>query len=172
MKVLFASLLVLVAAAAFGQHVLPAAGGSVQVDGNRGPNEYSYISNQGNMDLALRRMEGNRLAFHYRVRNEGWIAIGLGSLRMNGAHILIGYYNNRQVIEEHSGIFHLHRRTNNTVLIESVLREEGDFTVWEGILDAGRFLQGVSLQLILAYGDRKNFTTKHRAYRSLELNLD
>jgi len=123
------------------------------------------------MELSLRRLADNRLAFHYRVRTTGWIALGFGSQKMHGAHILIGYVSDKAVYEEHTGVFYTHRKTTQTVLLESFMREADGFTIWEGVLDASRFLGSGQLDMILAYGNRDNLTTKHQAYRSLGIAL-
>lgn len=153
------------------QGTLSVSPGQIRIDGVRGPDEYTFVSNLNDMELSLRRLPDNRLAFHYRARTSGWIALGFGSQRMHGAHILIGYVTNRSVYEEHTGVFHTHRKTAETVLRESVLLESDGYTSWEGILDAGRFLGGSQLEMILAYGTRDNFTTKHQANRSLSISL-
>jgi len=170
-KYMTLSLLLVATLGMSAQQALPLQSGSIQVNGIAAAGEYNYFSSDKNIDLSLRRLDATRLAFNLKVKTTGWVAIGFGSQRMNGAHILIGYYDSKPVYEEHVGVFNLHRKTTDKVLIESVMLEADGFTNWEGIIDSTRFTSSGKLELILAYGSRDNLTSKHQAYRSLVLNL-
>ena len=163
--------LFLVAVSLFGQDTLTVVPGTVTVDGVRGTGEYTYSTSQNNMELWLRRLDDNRLAFFYQVKTTGRIALGFGSVRMDSAHILIGYQAAVTVADEQTGAGNTHSRATTTVLQTSLMREVDGYTIWEGIIDGSRFLAGPNLQMIMAYGRADNLTTRHQARGSLTVTL-
>lgn len=169
-----ATLFALIAGSAWAQAAAaPLAPGTAapQADGVIGAAEYSWQSAVGDMQLWLSLSEDwSTLHVALRAPTSGWAAVGLGSLKMNGAFMVLGYDDKgKQAVSEQTGVMFSHKENKTNVLLKSAVMEKDGATTLEFALPAAGRLSPGSLKLILAYGRQDNFTSKHAKYAVLEV---
>lgn len=137
------------------------------VDGVIAPDEYGGTQVLGRYSIAMTRI-GEEIYLGMSAQTAGWVAVGLGSLKMAGATIFIGYVDrNGLKLKPQRGVAHTHTDTTTDALIGSAGTETGGRTTIELRLKAAPFLAAGStqIQMIVAYGNTDSFTLPH-AYRS------
>jgi len=143
-----------------------------RIDGVITTGEYAVSATEGGITLYASRTDDGMLYLAVSADTEGWVALGLGSNRMDGAHLVMGYRDGAEsVIEEHSVSGHFHRRSGDTYVVDAATDEGNGTTGLEFSLPKDAFTSAGRIQLILAYGRRDNFVSKHREYRRLDLLL-
>jgi len=167
---LFGLLLITAAAA---QDSLEVSEDSPEIDGIISPGEYGLVVELPRGVLYLNR---TRELFSIAVQSEldGWVAVGLGSGRMNEASIYIGYVDSgEQVFAKQLGRGHGH---NDAPVAEPTavrLKENQTGTVLELSFPASDFIprNSTTLSLIVACGRRDNLNSYHSMRRGLEIDL-
>jgi hypothetical protein len=137
------------------------------VDGSVAAGEYTGTLVLGRYSISMSR-HGGELYIGMSARTAGWVAVGLGSLKMNGATILIGYVNRDGLrLKVQRGVAHTHTDTPGDALLGSAGTETGGRTTIEMRLKAAPFIaQGATqIQMIVAFGNTDSFTVPH-AFRS------
>lgn len=100
----------------------------------------------------------------------GWVALGLGSLKMNGAYMVLAYdASGTPFVSEETGVGFSHRPNADKRLLASAVKEAGTATTLEIALPAKGLADGASLRMLLAYGTRDDRTSKHSLYATAEL---
>jgi len=100
----------------------------------------------------------------------GWVAVGLGALKMNGSFMVLAYVDKGAVaISEQTGIALGHKENKTKVLLASAAREANGSTLLEYSLPASAYTSWPSLRLIVAYGRPDNFSSKHVKYEVAEV---
>ncbi|MDD3929982.1 MAG: DOMON domain-containing protein [Sphaerochaeta sp.] len=148
--------------------ILPSSPVDPVIDGSFGATEYPQVVQLKDMRLgyALSR-NGQSLHFILEAPATGWVSVGLGSNRMHGAHMIIGYDAlSSQVISEETGRGHGHSPSSTKLLIQSTIKESGGKTTLEFSLPASTYSSGKELPLIVAYGTQDNLRSKHKRYDS------
>ncbi len=142
-------------------------------DGTVAPEEYAYSSVQKDMTVHLSlSADGKTLYAALEAPTPGWVAFGLGSLRMDGAFMVLGYDSaGTAAISEETGSGRRHTPNPNRILTAQAVRETAGKTVMEFALPAAPHAAGSSLKLILAYGRRDDFTSLHARYASVEVPI-
>ncbi len=110
-------------------------------------------------------LDGDELTISLKAETKGWIAVGLGSSRMDGSAIFIGYNKDGEAFfEEHLGKGHGHQKTDiQRPVVYEVEETDGVTTVKFTVLKSDFTGSGASkLPVIVAYGARDNFTSMHR----------
>lgn len=145
----------------------PIADGILDVD------EYSYSGTYSGMKLgASLSADRGILYLALTAPTTGWVAIGIGSLKMNGAFMVLGSVaNGNPVVSEETGAGFGHRPNTGKKLIASALRESGGTTILEIALPTAAYIAGNTVQLILAYGAGDNTRTRHSGRTSVELPM-
>lgn len=142
------------------------------VDGLVSPGEYPEVNEDGSTTLNFYSDGEGTLYLAVAAETEGWVAAGLGSDRMDGAHLVMAYRDGGEsVIEEHSATGHFHRRSSEQYVLEAAVTEQDGLTVLEFSLPEDAFKDGSTLQLILAYGRRDSLVSRHREYSRITLNF-
>ena len=144
-----------------------------QADGTVETAEYPWQATVGDMQLWLSlSADWSTLHVALRAPTAGWAAVGLGSLKMNGAFMVLGFDDKgKQSVSEQTGVMFGHTENKNKVLLKSaVLEKDGTTTLEFSLPAAGRLSQG-SLKLVLAYGRQDNFTSKHARYAAVDVPL-
>ena len=98
----------------------------------------------------------------------GWVAIGLGSTRMAGATIFIGYVSQGALqLKVHRGVAHTHTDMTSDVILLSAAKEEGGRTTIEMKLKPSAFTpaNAKDIPAIVAFGGADSFVAMH-VYRS------
>ena len=169
----------LVGAAGFAQGgSLPVSAMKTVVDGVAHPDEYSFSQDFGPLTLSANRT-ADTLYLAVAGETSGWVAVGLGSLKMNGATIFMGFIdgNGKVQFKAQAGAGHAHKDAAKSVsdtVISSAITEAAGTTTLEIALKAGAYITTAqsALDLIIALGGGKSFTPYH-SYRnatSLKLN--
>ncbi len=142
-------------------------------DGTVSPGEYSYTSVQKDMTLHLSlSADGGTLYAALEAPTTGWAAVGLGSLRMDGAFMILGYdAAGTAAVSEETGSGRRHTPNPTRMLTARAVREIAGKTVLEFALPAAPHAVGSSLKLILAYGRRDDFSSLHARYAAVEVPI-
>ena len=142
-------------------------------DGMVSPGEYSYTSAQKDMTLHLSlSADGRTLYAALEAPTTGWVAVGLGSTRMDGAFMVLGYdAGGTPAVREDTGRGHRHTPNPDRILTAQAVRETPGKTVLEFALPAAPHAAASGLKLILAYGRRDDFTSIHARYAQVEVPI-
>jgi hypothetical protein len=167
---LFGLLLITTAGA---QQTLVVSSNSPQIDGIISPGEYSLVVELPKGELYLNR-NAELLCVAVRSELDGWVALGLGSKRMDTASIYIGYVDSgEQVFVKQLGRDHHHEDSSVAEPAAVQLKEDKTGTVLELSFPASAFIPAgaKSLSLIVAGGTRDDLTSYHSMRRGLEIRL-
>jgi hypothetical protein len=168
----FCLLLALGAAAGFAQSLAVTTNKTV-VDGVVHPDEYSFTQASGPLTLYASRT-ATTLNLALTGTTSGWVAVGLGSLKMNGATIFMGFVGNDGKVQfkPQAGSGHSHKDTTAAV-ISYAITTAGDTTTMEISLKASEYVKSgqSSLDLIFAMGEDKSFVSYHSYRGALSLKL-
>lgn len=133
------------------------------VDGTMAADEYGGTLVLGRYTIAMSRV-GGELYLGISAQTTGWVAVGLGSLKMAGSTIFIGYVNRTGLaLKPQRGVAHTHTDTTTDALLGSAGSETGGRTTIELRLRAAPFLASgaTEIPMIVAYGNPDSFTAPH-----------
>jgi hypothetical protein len=151
--------LILAGAYAWGQ----TADGSLPVlDGMLAQGEYKTVQTSNGITIAgALSADKTMLYVAVSATTQGWVAIGLGSLRMNGAFMVMAFDNagKPSVFFEH-GSGHSHAPATASD-IKTAVKETAGVTTLEIVLPASTYVKAGSLQMIAAFGTKDNIRTMH-----------
>jgi len=164
---------VLAAAAPLAAQTLAPSPKAPAADGTVSPGEYSYTSAQKDMTIHLSlSADGRTLYAALEAPTTGWVAVGLGSTRMDGAFMVLGYdAAGTAAVSEETGTGRRHAPNPTRILTAQAVRETAGKTVLEFALPAAPHAAGSGLKLILAYGRRDDFTSIHSRYARVEVPI-
>ena len=175
----FAALAVfLLAASATGAQtnpvVLSPSDAWVTVDGVSAASEYTATAEIGKTKLSLARDKDN-LYVSITGDTTGWIAVGFGSLRMDGAFLFICFVgaDGKAQGKLQTGKGHTHADVASEALVQFAMKEAGGVTTLELVLKASSVIakDATSLPVIWAVGTSDSFSALHKARGSLTLTL-
>jgi hypothetical protein len=174
--VLTLSVLALVAATGFAQDVgLAVSANKTVVDGTANPTEYSFTKSFGPLVLFASRT-ADSISFAVVGKTSGWVAVGLGSPKMNGSTIFMGFVGSDGKVQfkPQLGSGHLHANAPgevDTTITAYAIKEAGGVTTLEIALKADAYLAKgqPSLDLIFAIGADKSFAGMHTYRGALSL---
>jgi hypothetical protein len=159
--------------AAGAQSALGITSSPARVDGVFTNKEYSLITEDAGMKLGLTRT-ADVLYVGLSAPTTGWVAVGIGSTRMDGAVIYIGYAVGQQSqLKVQKGTGHRHSDLDADAPREFAVKEAGGRTVLELALDATSAIakDQSALQLIIAMGAADSFSSMHRARSGVSIEL-
>ena len=132
---------------------------------------YGYVREiQGMRIGASLSTDGSTLALAIEAPTTGWVAIGLGSLFMNGAYIVMGADGGNPKVIVQQGQGHHHGDVANKVLA-SLVKTNGVNTVLQFNIPAAPFVQDGTLKMIIAYGRSTDMRSYHATHASLQLSV-
>jgi hypothetical protein len=147
------------------------------VDGVVNPDEYSFTQNFGDLTLYVNRT-ADALYLGAVGNTTGWVSVGLGSLKMDGATIFIGYVgaDGKVQFKPQAGSGHSHKDVGGDVsgtIISYAMKETGGKTTLEIALRSAAYVKAgqSALQIIYAEGTEKSFTPRHMMRGALSLAL-
>jgi len=151
-RIIIAFMLSLAATMAFSQ----------TLDGSAGSGEYRWTEAKGDLTVWARlSADGSTLHVAVRAKTAGWVAIGLGSPRMDGSFMIFGYVSGGvESVTEETGKGHAHTVNPARIALARVVEADG-FTTLEATLPAGSFVKAGKLNLIAAWGRRDDRTSMH-----------
>ena len=148
------------------------------VDGVVNPKEYSFSKDYGDLQLYVTRTAD---AIYVGVvgNSTGWVAFGLGSLKMDGADIFMGYVTSKGVVnfKPQVGRGHTHRDPTatdiNASIVSSAMKEVSGKTTLEVQLKPDLYITAgqATLDMIYAVGTDDSFTPVHMFRGSISLKL-
>lgn len=144
-----------------------------KIDGSIAKGEYSLEVDFPKIKVYLTRSD-KALYFGIIGDATGWVAIGLGSTRMNNAKIIMGYVKDaKAVVQEFNGIGHKHDEIDGKILKNSSLSETDGKTVFEGEVNPEMILtkDQDKLDFIVAISDADNFLGFHKAKAGYSVKL-
>lgn len=141
-----------------------AAQTSPSVDGRIEPGEYPFETSAGPLTLYA-AVEAGTIHLAVVGRTSGWVAVGVGSRRMEGATIFMGYVaGGREAFTFQQGRGHSHRSAGRAEPPHAVAEHDGTTTL-EVALERSAYLGAgaSSLDAIYAMGDTDSFVLYHAA---------
>ncbi len=159
-------LLIALGAAAFGQSLATTTTKTV-VDGAVNPEEYSYSKTFEGLTIYANRTAD---ALYLAVVGDttGWVALGLGSMRMDGSTIFMGFVGQGGKVQfkVQGGSGHSHRDVSADVadtVAKYAIKEAGGKTTLELELKPASYIKAgqSSLDTIYAMGTEKSFIPRH-----------
>jgi hypothetical protein len=151
--------------------VLPAGAPVPAADGVLSTNEYPLSQSGNNMTLGMAvSPDGKTLYFALEAKTTGWVSVGLGSLRMNGAYIVIANDDKgKTTVSEETGKGHAHKANAERKLLASAVKEDSGETTLEFAVPAEGIVTGGSVKLMIAYGKSDSLSSMHSKYSSYEI---
>jgi hypothetical protein len=147
------------------------------VDGVVNPGEYSFTQDFGELSLYVNRT-ADALYLGAVGNTTGWVSVGLGSLKMDGATIFIGYVgaDGKVQFKAQAGSGHSHKDVGGDVsgtIISYAMKEAGGKTTLEIALRPAAYVKAgqSALQIIYAQGTEKSFIPRHMLRGALSLAL-
>lgn len=133
------------------------------IDGIFSPGEYASEIPLRDMRLGYALSNNQQeIYFVLEAPTNGWVSIGLGSNRMNGAHMIMGYDDlTNKVIVEETGRGRSHSPASTPILLRSAIAQTGAKTTLEFSVPASLYASGRELSLIVAYGNQNNIRSRH-----------
>ena len=171
-------LMLLAGTAAFAQDAALSKGTSKPVvDGAVGKSEYTYQSVSGPMTVSFSRT-AETLYVAVSGATQGWVAIGLGSRRMNNSVMFIGYVSGGKAsFNPQIGQGHSHDapgdKTVESSVISSAVKEENGKTTMEFALKAANYIAAgqAVLSIILAQSPADQLLAMHSYMGFLDVAL-
>ncbi len=164
--------------AAFGQaKSLAITTNKTVVDGVVNPGEYSFTQNFDELSLFVNRT-ADALYLAVVGNTTGWVSVGLGSMKMDGATIFMGFVGSDGKVQfkPQVGSGHSHKDAGSDVsdtIISSALKTSGGKTTMEIALRPAAYIKAgkTALQIIYAEGTEKSFIPRHMFRGALSLAL-
>ena len=161
-----------VAVAAFSQDQrLAVSSTKPSVDGVVQAGEYTYTRDFDHQLTLSASRTADTLYFGVVGHTDGWVAVGLGSKKMDGAVIFMGFVDTDGKVsfrtELGKGRRHLDAPADISAFVTSyAMKQEGGRTTLEVAVKSAAFIKQdqSSLEVIFAMGDGRNFTQYH-SYR-------
>jgi hypothetical protein len=154
--------------------VLPVGKEAPTVDGAAGASEYAVGTEVGKMKLWLSRTADTVYAA-LSAGTTGWVAVGFGSPRMDGALLFIGFVgrDGKAQLKVQKGSGHSHGDLESQALVKFAIKEDGGVTTLELALKASSVIakDATDLPVIFAMGGADNFFGYHQARASQDVKL-
>jgi len=152
-------------------------------DADSGEKQYRKVTAEG-ITFAW-RVEGGNLSCIVSAPTDGWVSVGFDPTKMmKDANIIIGYVEDGVVhVEDHFGTANKRHRADTDIdgtrdILDQTGKETGDITeiAFTIPLNSGDekdriLVPGKKYNVILAYGSRDNYKSKHREKAIVEIEL-
>jgi hypothetical protein len=147
------------------------------VDGVVNPNEYSFSKDYKDLVLYVNRT-ADSLTIAVVGVTDGWVALGLGSQKMDGATIFIGFVDasGKVQFKPQTGRGHSHRDPTadvNSTIVKYAMKDVGGKTTLEVELNPASYIKAgqTALDMIYAVGTDKSFVPGHMFRGSIGITL-
>ncbi len=151
-----------------GQTTAPA-----KIDGVFSAGEYSVVTEEAGMKIGL-TLTGDTLFVGLSAPTTGWVALGLGAGKMDGAVMYIGYVSGSETqLKVQKGTGHRHADFDGDAPRQYVMKETGGQTVLEiAVKPTGLIARGQkSLDVLAAMGSTDSFVSFHKARAAVSVAL-
>jgi hypothetical protein len=164
----------IVASAQTANPVLTIGTAKPTLDGVVAASEYAVVVETGKQTISL-SLTVDTLYVAVSANTTGWVAVGFGSLKMNGALMLIGFIgtDGKAQLKLQKGSGHSHGDVESDALVQFVMKEQGGKTVLEAALKASSIIgkDAKTLPMIWAFGGGDNFTSFMQARGAFTVDL-
>lgn len=142
-------------------------------DGILKANEYARTETKSGITVAASLSpDKTTLYLAVKANTRGWVAIGVGSQKMDKAFMVLAYaVDATQTITEETGRGVSHSVNQGRLLQTSFVAEAENFTTLELAMPASTYIKDGSLELIAAYGNQDSRTSMHRGRTSFKLSF-
>lgn len=156
-KTVFMILALIVVSAAFAQ-TAPLQDGVI----NTGEYAFTEVKNGITIASSL-SSDGKTIYMAVSAATKGWIALGAGSAKMNGAYMILAYQDDKGVrfISEETGVGYTHKPNAKNVA-KAYVNEANGVTTLEAQFPAEGMVKDGKLDSIAAFGARDDRTSMHR----------
>jgi hypothetical protein len=173
-KRLYVAVLVLVAVAAAGfAQQLSVSQSGVKIDGTVTDKEYALTLPLGRMTVYLNRT-ADTLDMAITAPTTGWVALGFGSDRMDGASLFLGtVQDGKAALSQQRGVGHGHREVSAPLAVDYAMTEDKGSTTLEMAFKAADAISAGQRQLMVlaAYGSSDTITAYHTARDRVTVSL-
>ncbi|MBU0926134.1 MAG: hypothetical protein KKA67_00135 [Spirochaetes bacterium] len=140
------------------------------LDGKLSASEYADVQEQGGITVAAHLSDdGSTLYVAVSAPTKGWVAIGVGSTRMDGSYMILGYsIDGAQSVSFERGKGHSHSPAPAPGA-KAALTEVDGVTTLEASFPAASFVKDGKLPTIAAYGNKDDFRSIHARKTALVL---
>ena len=146
------------------------------VDGIVAEGEYGLNLQYDGITIGL-ALVGDTLHVAAAAATSGWVGVGFGSDRMDGARILFSFVDadGQVFFAEQEGRDHTHRDVTDTMVSAHAVAEVDGTTTLEAALPAAFVRDSADekgvFPMIMAYGRRDSVRVVHRFFKSIELTF-
>ncbi len=142
------------------------------VDGAVGGSEYKYSQAKDGMNLGARlSADGKTLFLSVSAKTSGWVAVGTGSAKMDGAFMVIGYViGDTPTVLYRLGKGHGHSDTSSKCVTAKVV-ENAAGTTLEVSLPAARYVKAGEADILIAYGNKDDIRGRHAGRAAFKAEL-
>ncbi len=161
------------ALAAQAQSTLTVSSSIPVVDGSLGPDEYQFNTTISGMTLGATLGTDGMVYLAIQADTAGWVALGVGGLKMNGARLFLAYdTGSKKVFSEQLGSGHFHGDVKDPVTSKwAVVHADGKTTL-ELALPSSAAIANGKLELLFSYSDTTSFTAYHKARGALSIPVE
>ena len=151
-------------------------GVSPVVDGIVAEGEYGLNLQYDGITIGL-ALVGDTLHVAAAAATSGWVGVGFGSDRMDGARILFSFVDadGQVFFAEQEGRDHTHQDVSDTMVSAHAVAEVDGTTTLEAALPAAFVRDSADEEgvfpMIMAYGRRDSVRVVHRFFKSIELTF-
>ncbi len=123
-------------------------------DGLVSPGEYSFMATKSGARISLALgAEGSVLYAAIDAPTRGYVALGFGSLKMNGASLFMALDKaGKSTVSEQLGSGHGHSEAKGASILASAVKTAAGRTVFEFSLPAAPFISAGKLELVYSFG--------------------
>lgn len=146
------------------------------VDGAVEEGEYGVSLQYDGITIGL-ALVGDTLHVAAAASTTGWVGVGFGSNKMDGARILFSFVDadGQVFFAEQEGSGHKHHDVTDTVATAHAVGETDGVTTLEAALPAALVREtaddGGTFPMIMAYGRRDSVRVVHRFFKSIEVTF-
>ena len=142
------------------------------VDGTVQSSEYKYVQSKDGMNLGAKlSADGKTLFLSITAKTSGWVSVGTGSAKMDGAFMVIGYVTGSTPnLLYQLGKGHAHSATSPSDVTAKVV-ETAAGTTLEVSLPAGKYVKGGEADILVAYGKQDEVRGRHAGRAAFKAKL-
>jgi hypothetical protein len=171
-KVLSLAGALLIAASLGAQAQLTKSDKLPSADGTAAPGEYQYATTVSGMTLGATLGSDGKLYLSISAKTSGWVALGVGGLRMDGSRLFLAYDSGgKRDFTEQAGAGHSHSDAATKVVEKWAVKAASGTTTLELVLPAKAAVADGKLDLLFSYSDTTSYSARHRARGSMSLSV-
>jgi hypothetical protein len=142
------------------------------VDGAVGSSEYKYVQTKDGMNLGAKlSADGKTLFLSVSSKTRGWVSVGVGSAKMDGAFMVIAYViGDAPTYLYQLGKGHGHSATSPSGVTAKVVENSAGTTL-EVSLPAAGYVKSGEADVLVAYGNNDEVRGRHAGRAAFKARL-